>query len=84
MSVLDELREAVKNEAWPKPTELHETEFNAALLHVLELLDAFEQAHPGLVDQTIICDRCHLPKTENPGWLVCHECLGELEKGEGW
>ena len=53
--------------------------------------DQFEAEHPGLVDQTLVCDTCHQPY-KGPGWMrnhstpqkvdiriVCPACAKEAE-----
>ena len=35
------------------------------------VLDQFEAEHPGLVDQTLVCDTCHQPY-KGPGWMRNH------------
>ena len=49
MSVLDELREALLESA-----RFHQ----ATPREVCAILDAFEVAHPGIEDRTILCDDC--------------------------
>ena len=59
MNVLDELREMVITTAKEKSDDAR----SAWMLVTdwLRLLDAFEAAHPGLVDHTIECGICGVP-----------------------
>jgi hypothetical protein len=40
------------------------------LSEVIRTIDAFEQAHPGLVDDTEPCDKCGAPMC----WMTGHGC----------
>jgi hypothetical protein len=67
MTVLDELREALQNTvAW------RTAGWNGTKEDVLATLDAFEAAHPGLVDLTAPCAKCGAPAD---GIQRCPYCL---------
>ena len=85
---LDELREILGSTAtYPVP----DTPDWVTVEYALMAIDQFEAEHPGLVDQTLVCDTCHQPY-KGPGWMrnhstpqkvdiriVCPACAKEAE-----
>ena len=64
---LDGLREELRDNSYQlRPGERH-----IELPDALAIIDQFEAEHPGLVDQTLVCDTCHQPY-KGPGWMRIH------------
>lgn len=79
MSVLDELRKTLGNDPHGDGWETY---------NILSEIDAFEAAHPGLVDKTQLCENCGEPMPHyygdgsggpriNPGWSYICTQVGE-------
>lgn len=70
MSVLDELREELETMLDAEVNHEWDSGFRVGVKSSIRRLDAFEAAHPGLVDRTIHCTECGAPGPEFPkhGW----------------
>ncbi len=80
--VLDELRKKFTQEITRLEENERWTHTDTTMLRVgLSFIDAFEAAHPGLVDHTEPCVRCGKPFNPFDGlnetyFVTCPECLG--------
>jgi hypothetical protein len=65
--VLDELRDNIRLLTIATPELNTERGANIAVKHALAMVDAFAEAHPGLVDETEPCDLCGKPMAWRQG-----------------
>ena len=79
---LDALREWIESEVDSIPPLSEAVNYDVGAYHALKdtlaYLDQFEAEHPGLVDQTLVCDTCHQPY-KGPGWMRNHSTTQKVD-----